>query len=203
MNTTFQFAGMTVNVYTNGRVYERGAYSLQYVTITHGYHKTEARWDHNCQNWNKRCGSPEYDEAVAKACGFIKDEPVESTKKVRKPREKKVSPVVEALRLPEGQKARCVGGKIVIVKVAPKEQKETRKVEKFTLTANDAFDFALILDSVPDNCKCRKLSESSVLLAFESNNPFDDSKQIEMTIDLTNVIAQGINPLANVTTSFC
>jgi hypothetical protein len=132
MNATFQFAGDTYSVYTNDKIYRRGAYALQYVEVRHGFHKTEARWDHNCQNWNKRCGSPEYDEAVAKACGFIK-EPVVEAPKARKPRAQKVSPVVAQLRLPEGKKAekvRCEN-RIHIVEVAPKvEQKEVEMEEK-------------------------------------------------------------------------
>jgi hypothetical protein len=133
MNATFQFAGDAYGLYTNGKIYR----NIQYVTVTCGYRKIEGRWDHANQNWSKRCGGPDFDLAVAKAAGFIK----EAAPKVRKPREKKVSPVVAQLQLPVDRKAKLVKGKIKIVsvKVAPKvEQKEVKMAKFIPICKRDA-----------------------------------------------------------------
>lgn len=107
MNATFQFAGNEYSLYTNGKVYGNG---IQYVEVKSGYQRSSGQWDHHAGSWKKQLGNPWFNEAVAKAAGFIKEAPVVE----KKPRAKKVSPVVTALQLPEGKKVRLVRGKLVI-----------------------------------------------------------------------------------------
>jgi hypothetical protein len=68
MTYTFEFAGATYTVYTNGKIYS----GIQYVKVSQvgGHQKaTEAAWDHNGRNWKKRVGNPAFDIAVAHAIG--------------------------------------------------------------------------------------------------------------------------------------
>jgi hypothetical protein len=73
----------------------------------------DGKWDIEAKAWKKQPGGPWFNEAVAKAAGLIEETPVVAP--VKKPRVKKAaSPVVEAMQLPEGKKARLVRGKLVI-----------------------------------------------------------------------------------------
>ena len=72
MNTQFQFNGNKYELYTNGKVY---ANSIQYVEVKQGYQRSNGQWDHESGSWKKQLGNPWFNEAVAKAAGFIKVEP--------------------------------------------------------------------------------------------------------------------------------
>jgi hypothetical protein len=110
MNATFQFAGNEYSLYTNGKVYGNG---IQYVEVKSGYQSSRGQWDHESGLWKKQLGNPWFNEAVAKAAGFIKEAPVAPT--VKKSHVKKhLSPELAALQLPESKKARLVRGKLVI-----------------------------------------------------------------------------------------
>jgi hypothetical protein len=123
MNATFQFSGSEYSLYTNGKIYNNG---IQYVEVKSGYQRSSGQWDHNAGSWKKQLGNPWFNEAVAKAAGFIK----EAHKVEKKPRTKKaLSPALASLQLREGKKARLVRGKLVIKEASIKVEKDQEEAK--------------------------------------------------------------------------